>query len=201
MKKIEIIWREILYQAIEKKNRRFVQQDLAQKFGFSTSTVFQALKPLRKMGAVDVGGRNFIVLDPEKVLYYWASVRNLKKDLVLSWRTDLPIYEREGRIPPAASFACYSAARQILEEAPADYDKVYFYFDLKTSGKKPMLEERLPAVKGQPNVFILQADPFLSDYGQLTTLAQTFVDLWNLEDWYAKDFVKDLKRRIDGLLS
>jgi len=48
MKKIEIIWRELLFQAIEKKTRRFTQKELAKKFGFSTSTVFQALKTPEK---------------------------------------------------------------------------------------------------------------------------------------------------------
>jgi hypothetical protein len=31
-------------------------------------------------------------------------------------------------------------------------------------------------------------------------LAQTFVDLWNLDTWYARDFLKELEARLDGVL-
>ena len=33
MKKIEMIWRELLFQAIERKNRQFTQKELAKKLG------------------------------------------------------------------------------------------------------------------------------------------------------------------------
>lgn len=203
MKKIEIIWRELLYQAIEKKNRRFTQKGLAKKFNFSTSTVFQALKAPRKMGAVRVTGRFFVLEDPEKLLYHWASVRNLKKELVFSLHVELPIFEIEGRMPPGIIFGGYSAARQILKEPPADYDRVFFYINdqllsLEETSKK--IKERFPLGKGRPNLFALKADPFLGDYGERTPIAQTFIDLWNLEDWYAKEFVNSLKKKIDELL-
>jgi hypothetical protein len=42
----------------------------------------------------------------------------------------------------------------------------------------------------------LKADEFLKNYGQTTTLAQTFVDLWNLSEWYAKDFLNAIKGKI-----
>jgi len=203
MKKIEIIWRELLYQAIEKKSlgvgeegRRFTQKDLAEKFGFSTSTVFQALKAPRKMGAVRVTGRFFVLEDAEKLLYHWASVRNLKKDIVFSGKIDLPILEIESQMPPDFVFGGYSAARFILGEPPADYAKVFVYsWDLEEIKKRFLFQ------KGQPNFFILKPDPFLRNYGEHTCLAQTFVDLWNLDDWYAKEFVNSLKKKIDDLLS
>ncbi len=196
MKKIEIIWRELLYQAIEKKKRRFTQKELAEKFGFSTSTIFQALKVPRKMGAVRVTGRFFILEDPEKLLYHWASSRNLKKDIIFSGRVELPIFEIEGRMPAEVVFGGYTAARQILNEAPADYDKVLVY-----SQDLPKLKQRFEFKSGPENFLVFKADPFLQDYGGQTTFAQTFVDLWNLDDWYAKEFVNSLKKKIDELLS
>lgn len=195
MKKIEVIWRELLFQAIEKKNRRFTQKDLAKKFGFSTSTVFQALKIPRRMGAALVTGRFFILEDPEKLLYYWASVRDFKKDLILKGRVNLPIFEIEGQIPPQAIFAGYSAFRQKFKTAPADYDKVLIY-----APNKEIFRKRFKLEKGRENLFVFKADRFLKKYGQITTLAQTFVDLWNLDDWYAKEFTKALKEKIDELL-
>jgi len=199
MKKIEIIWRELLFQVIEKHRRQFTQKELAGKFGFSTSTIFQSLKVPRKMGAVRATGRFFIVEDPEKLLYHWASIRDLKRDILFAGRVELPVLEIEGRMPEGVIFGGFSAARLILKESPADYDKVYVYINLKSQISN--LESRFEFIKGNPNLFILKADKFMENYGQITTLAQTFVELWNLPDWYAKEFVKDLKERINELLS
>lgn len=196
MKKIEIIWRELLYQAVEQKNHQFTQKDLAKKFGFSTSTIFQALKTPRKMGAVRVTGRFFTLEDPEKLLYHWASVRNLKKDIIFSARVELPVLEIEGRMPPDVVFGGYSSARQNLVESPADYDKVCVY-----SENIEEIKKRFDFRKGSENLIVLKPDEFLSDYGQTTTLAQTFVDLWNFSEWYAREFANALKEKIDELLS
>lgn len=195
MKKIEIIWRELLFQAIEKKTRQFTQKELAEKFGFSTSTIFQALKTPRKMGAVRVTGRFFVLEDPEKLLYHWASARDLKKDIFFAGKVDLPVLEIEGRMPPSVIFGSFSAARLILKESPADYDKVYVY-----TSKPEEIKKRFELEKGRENLIVLKADKFLSNYGQKTCLAQTFVDLWNLEEWYAKEYARALKEKINGLL-
>src|SRR3990167_10358277 len=137
MKKIEIIWRELLYQALENKKRTFTQKEIAAKFGFSTSTVFQALKIPRKMGAVRVTGRFFILEDIEKLLYHWASVRSLEKDIMFSTHIDLPILEIEAKMPPSVIFGGFSAAREILGGvAPADYDTVYVYAKSPAEVKK-----------------------------------------------------------------
>ena len=56
-------------QAIENKKLEFTQKELAERFGISTSTVFNALKIPRESGAIDVTGKNFSVRDTEKFLY------------------------------------------------------------------------------------------------------------------------------------
>ncbi|HUW21056.1 MAG TPA: hypothetical protein VMW41_00125 [Candidatus Bathyarchaeia archaeon] len=200
MKKIEITWRELLFQAIEKGNRQFTQKELAEKFGFSTSTIFQALKVPRKMGAVRVTGRFFVLEYPEKLLYHWASTRDLKKDILFTGKVKLPVLEIEGRMPPEVVFGGFSAARLILKEPPADYDKIYVYTSKPEAIKKRFeLEKALPASRqGNENLIVLKTDPFLGNYGQITTLGQTFVDLWSLPEWYAKEFTKSLKERIDA---
>jgi len=56
MTKKEIIWREILFQATrkgKKKKIRFTRKEIAQKYGFSLSAVFNALKPLRRADIVE----------------------------------------------------------------------------------------------------------------------------------------------------
>lgn len=195
MLKIEVIWRELLFEALEKRKRQFTQKELAEKFGFSTSTIFQALKIPRKMGAVRVTGRFFTLDDPEKLLYHWASVRTPQKDLAYQTRADLPVLEIEGQMPPQVIFGTFSAFRQRFRETPADYDQVYVY-----ALTLEEIKRRFPPQKGPANLFILAADPFLSTYGPLTPLGQTFVDLWNLKEWYAKEFVTALREKINGLL-
>jgi len=195
MSKKEIIWREILFQAIEQKNRQFTQKELAAKFGFSLSTVFNALKAPRQIGAIKVTGRNFQVIDIEKFLYLWATGRNLKKDIIYQTRVDESVLNIEGLMPPSAIYGAYSAYRLKFKSAPADYDKVYIY-----SADIEEIKKRFPAVNAvktkTPNLIVLKADEFLKNYGQTTTLAQTFVDLWNLSEWYAKDFLEALKEKI-----
>lgn len=198
MKKIEMIWRELLYQSFERGNNHFVQKDLSQQFDFSTSTVFQALKNPRKMGAVKVSGREFVLEDSEKLLYHWACVRNLKKEVLFQTRVDLPVLEIESSLIPQVIYGGFSAFRFRFQDLPADYDQVWVYL---TEKELLLLKKRWPFKKGLSNLFVLKADPFLKKYGQITSLGQTFVDLWNLDSWYAKEFVSVLKEKIDALLS
>src|SRR3989344_2651837 len=100
MKKIEFIWRHLLHQTLENRQTFFRQQDLAGHFRLSSSTVNLALKPLRLLSAVKVGGRGFTVIDAEKILYHWASHHRLSPDLSL--RVNLPVLEVEGRLPPGS---------------------------------------------------------------------------------------------------
>ena len=48
MKKIELVFRELLYQCLEKGNRRFTQLALSRELGLSTSMISFALKPLKR---------------------------------------------------------------------------------------------------------------------------------------------------------
>ena len=196
MKKNEIIWRELLFQSVERRQSRFVQQELAEKFGFSTSTVHQALKVLRQMGAVKVGGRGFRVVDPEKILFHWANDRRLTAEIKQATFVDLPILEIEGQLPNGTMPTAYTAVRERFGEAPADYSKVYVYHQDINS-----MKERFPVNSKTSNLLVLQADPWLDEYGDQVTLAQLFVDLWNLTDWYAKPFVERVKEEINELLS
>ncbi|MEK9180213.1 MAG: winged helix-turn-helix domain-containing protein [Patescibacteria group bacterium] len=193
MTKKELVWREILRQTIENKKLEFTQKQLAERFGLSLSTVFNALKIPRETGAVEVSGRNFIVRDSEKFLYIWATHRNLKKEIIYKTRAALSPQEAEGVMPPAAIFACYSAYRKKYREAPADYDTVYVYADEATLAE---IKKRFPFENGRPNIFVLRADSFLREFGAITPDAQTFADLWNLPEWYARDFIAALKRKM-----
>lgn len=191
MKKVEFIWRHLLYYSLEQGQSRFQQQALAGLFGLSSSTVNLALHPLRDLGAVRIGGRGFEVVDPEKILYHWANHHRLLPSLHL--RVNLPVLEIEGRLPPDSIPTAYTAVRERFGEPPADYDKVYCYLPSPDSAAVRFQSEIVP---GPPNLFVLQSDPFLKSL----SLSHLFVDLWQLSDWYAKDFVNLVKNRIDGLL-
>jgi|SRR3989344_705992 len=193
MSKKEILWREILYQATNNKKREFTQKELAEKFGFSLSTVFNSLRELRQLGIVKVNGRNFLVEDPEKFLYFWATHRKFKASIAYSTNSSQAVREIEASMPPSAIFACYSAYRMKYSEPPADYDKVYVYAD--ASGLTE-IQERFPPKKGYANLVVLQSDPLLASYGSMTPDIQTFADIWNLDDWYAKEFSDALKEKI-----
>lgn len=192
MKNYEILWREILDQYFEKGRDTFTQKELAEKFSFSTSTVFHALKIPREIEAVEVGGRFFRLKNAEKLLYLWATKRNLKREVIYETYSSEEVKEREGLMPAGIIFGAYSAyVRKFKETPPADYDKVYVY-----SLDSRIIEKRFPPKKGRSNLFVLRGDKFLKNYGGLTPSPQIFADLWNLPDWYAKDFLEALRGKL-----
>lgn len=193
MKKIEFVLREVLYQTVEKKNRVLTQAALARYLGVSLSTVNRIVNILNIMGAVEVRQRNFHVIDPKKVLYYWASVRNLQKDVIYSTRVEKPVREIEKLMPNTIVFGAYSAYKFLFKDVPADYSEVYVYGD-------ETLKKRFPPNKGVANLFVLQKDPHIEKYGKTTTIANTFVDIWNIKEWYAKEFLKQLEEKLHGIL-
>ena len=192
MSKKETIWRYILNQALEKHVLTFTQKEIAGKFQYSTSTVFNSLKAPRKLGAVEVTGRFFRIINFEKLLILWATQRNLEKDVVYSTYCSEPARKIEGNMPPDIIFAAFSAYRMKYNEAPADYDVVYVY-----SQNLVELKKRFPTVKGIKNLFILKPDNDLKNFGKITPDVQTFVDLWNINKWYAKDFLDALKQKFN----
>ena len=192
MTKKEIIWREILFQAIENKKFEFTQKELSQKYGFSLSTIFNALKIPREANIIE-GKRGLRVQDIEKLLYLWATFRKIKKDIIYQTAVKKGVFEIEGEMTPNVIFAAYTAFLKKYKIAPADYDKVYVYLEEKNLKE---VKNRFPPQKGYQNLIVLKADPWLRNFGQLTPDCQTFVDLWNLPEWYAKDFLNALKEKI-----
>lgn len=199
MKKIETIWHYILYEALTHKTFKFTQQELAVRFSYSLSTVHHAIGVPTRIGAIRKESKFFVLEHFMKLLLYWASMRNLKRSIIYQTYSPLSVIEREGQMPPTAIYACYSAARKILGESPADYETVYVY---DTAEAIPEFERRFPkeSVK-RPNMFVLADSPTLRQYGAVTTIPQTYVDIWNLADWYANDFLERLEENIHGVLS
>ncbi|MBI5252968.1 MAG: hypothetical protein HY930_01010, partial [Euryarchaeota archaeon] len=86
MLKKEIIYREILTEALENKHFDFKQLALSKKFGFSISTVSNAVRPLAAIGAVEIEQRGFRLADAAKALLYWATVRKFEKEIAYRTR-------------------------------------------------------------------------------------------------------------------
>jgi len=192
MKKIELVYREILYGVLEQKNSTFTQLALAKKLHISLSTVHHALKPLKQMGAIEIRLKNFLVLDAEKILLHWASIRNITQDIVYQTRVEKPVKTIESEMPAGVIFGAYSAYKYKWKDVPADYSEIYVY------GEEKEIMSRFPPHSGRSNLFVLKEDGFIEGYGRFTTLAHTFVDLWNLPEWYAKEFLLALKKIIMG---
>ncbi len=193
MKKSEIVLRELLYQSIEQKNRVLTQAELARTLKLSLSVVNKIVKLLEKMGAVEIRQRSLHIADIKKILYYWASIRNLPKDVIYSTRVELPVKEIEKQMPDNIVFGAYTAYKFLFKDVSADYSEVYVYGD-------ETLKERFPPEKGPHNFFVLKKDELIDKYGKTTSIANTFVDLWNLKEWYAKEFLKSMEEKLHGIL-
>jgi predicted transcriptional regulator len=191
MKRAEEIYREILFQSMEKKNSSLTQSYLARALSVSLSVVNLALQSLIKMNAVKIRQRSFDIIDKRKILYYWASVRNIEKDIIYKTRVEKPVKQIESEMPADVIYAAYSAYKFKFKDVPADYSEVYVYSDnLKE------IEKRFPKNNNTPNLFVLKKDQNLKK----ATLALIFVDLWNLKEWYAKEFLKAMEGRLNGIL-
>ncbi|MBS3174325.1 winged helix-turn-helix transcriptional regulator [Candidatus Woesearchaeota archaeon] len=189
MKKSELVYRELLFNAIEKKNNKLTQLELSKKLSISLSTVNNAIKPLVNMGAIQINLRNLRILDIKKILYHWANIRNLKKDIIYSTRIEKPVREIEKTMPDNIIFTAYSGYKIKFNDVPADYSEIYVYGD-------ESIKERFPKNNGIPNLFVLKKDIIMKEI----TIANLFVDLWNIKEWYSKEFIKSLEAKLHGIL-
>jgi len=96
-------------------------------------------------------------------------------------------------MPNGVIFSGCSAYIMKYQNAPADYAKVYVYAEGDDLEK---IKNRFSKNKSEPNLFVLKSDAYLQKFGVLAPDIQIFVDLWNMKDWYAKDFIKALKDKL-----
>jgi len=182
MKRIEEVYRELLNQ----KNRELTQSELARTLNISLSIVNLALKPLKRMNAVKVKQRGFVVTDAKKILYYWASIRNIDKDVIYKTRAEKQVRKIEAEMPSDTIYGAYSAYKFMFKDVPADYSEVYVYSENATE-----IEKRFPKNDKTPNLFVIKKDTNMKKM----TEAQLFVDLWNIREWYAKEFIKEFEKK------
>jgi hypothetical protein len=193
--KIERVYREILHKILDEKNKEavFKQQELSKATGLSISTVNYCLVPLESMNAIEKKPFGFRVVDAKKILLYWASKRRLTRDIVYQTFVNASVENIEANVPANSVFTAYSGFKFKFKKVPADYSEVIVY------GNKEDFEKRFEINEKKPNLIVLQLDEHLLKFKTATT-AQIFVDLWNLNTWYAKEFLKKLEEIINGIL-
>jgi len=194
MKRAEIVYREILYRVIENKETTFTQSEISKKFNLSLSIVNHAVKKLESLGAVKIMLRGFRVIDAKKILVFWASIRDLEKEIVLKTRMELPVREIE-KLMPDITFTSYTAYKLRFNDVPSDYSEVYAYADEKELNEVKKRISKIKTSEKTPNLFILKKDHFMLNYNSLP-IAQLYVDLWNLKEWYSKEFLNALEKRM-----
>ncbi len=195
MKRTDAIYREILYNAIEMKKFDLTQSELSKRLGISLSIVNSVVKRLNSIGAVKIQQRGFRITDIRKILYFWASLRNLERDIIFKTRVEIPVREIE-RVMPDLIFTGYTSYKFRFNDVPADYSEVYVYVDEKELEeiKKRFSKFKL-GINGKANLFALKKDSLLDLYKKIP-LAQIFADLWNLKEWYAKDFIDAFEKKL-----
>lgn len=200
MKKKELVYALVLHRFFEQKQAKFTQLELAKQLEISTSTVNNALAPLVKMGAIIVGGMNFRVVDAKKILFYWASARNLRKDVVFSTGVKEGVSFAEKHLPSGVVFTAFTGFKFKFASVPADYGSVYIYADdfaVKQITKRFPQQEAKRATS-HARLFVLKKPEKLelACDGGVASNALLFVDLWNLRDWQAKEFLSELEKKM-----
>lgn len=197
MKKKEWLYREILYMVLEKKEHLFTQKALAKKCEISIGNVNKALKPLEDMNAIEKKPRGLRIISPKKILLYWASIRNLRADIYASLAVRKNVTDIEKELPPV-KFTAYSGYRFRFKETPTDYSEVVVYGDPEKI-KSRFRTSKSIKTSSRTNIIVLKTDPHLSSFKQVP-IAQLFVDLWNLDTWYADEFLNALEKKINKII-
>ncbi len=177
MRKSNLVLREILYRVFENKENFMSQKSLAETCETSSETVNRLVTKLNRFKAVEKKPQGFRVTKPQKILQYWAAVRNFHDDIVWSTKSAYSMKEIERALPKKAILTAYSGYRKKYDEKPFPYKKVYAYADPEKV-KKRFSESKTSG----GNLIILKKDNHLEKVSKYQTppLPQIYVDLWHI---------------------
>ena len=194
MKQKEFVYIYIAEAFLASKRTRFTQKEIADNLEISLSTVNNSLGPLFRMHALRKFPKGFELIDIEKLLVNFGTVRNLGKDLVYSTYVPKPVDRIEAEMPSKTMFTAYSGYRMLTNDAPADYSEVYVY-----AGNDELngIQKRFPQKKGNSNLFVLRKEK-LMDRLKTIPFSLVFADLWNVPEWYAREFLSAARKRTGG---
>lgn len=189
---VHVVWRHLLVGAREGRRRWSSVSALAGELGAAVSTTHRSLAHPVEIGAVGVTPmEGLVVLDPYRLLLLLAAHRHLHRDVVRRVRVAAPVAEVEAVatddgtvLGGFTAVVAHAGANRI-----ADYQTVLVYGD-------PSLGQFPAAPTGQgTEILVVDADPWLGRYGQVTPFAQAFADLFCLPGWQAARFVDQLDAR------
>jgi hypothetical protein len=120
----------------------------------------------------------------------------LKKDIVYQTYVKESVEKIETSLPANSVLTAYSAFKLRFKKVPAEYSEIIVY------GRKEEFEKRFGKhnIKLPPNLIVLKLDEHLLKFSSIP-IAQIFVDLWNLDRWYADEFLRALEDEINGILA
>ncbi len=182
-------------------HKSFTQTSLSGELDVSIGMVNKSVSKLKRFGAVRTGPRNFTVIDYRRILLYWATIRNLERDVAYSTRVNLPVVEIERSLPDGVIFSAYTGTGLSFSEFPADYSEVWVY------ASEPLLvelERRFRKNNLPRNFIVLREDAKLqhsvrlfSKHPKSVSVPQLYVDLWNTPTWYSKEFQGLIERKME----
>ncbi len=195
MKKLNWILREILHRVYERNEYFMSQKSLSQACEVSMETVNRLVAKLHRFRSIEKKPRGFRVTGPTKVLTYWASTRNLPRDIVYSAYSPDSASKIERDLPPGTIFTAFSGYRRGFKEAPGPYEEVYAYADPDEVRRRFTERETERA-----NLFVLRSDPHLRrvSEGGAAPLAQIYADLWQIGGAKADEFLLELEKRLES---
>lgn len=199
MLKQEAVIREILCQFLY-NNDIIDQQQISHSLNVSIGLVNKVISRLQDMGAVSKTGRRYSVTSFRKILMFWASLRNLQRDILYSTRVLGSVREIERDLPDGSILTAYTAFNYRFNEAPADYSEIWVYVQDKMIFE---FKNRFPFNTLPGNLFILKGDKLLEENSKryssglnIVSIPQLYVDLWNIPSWYSKEYVTLLEKKI-----
>jgi len=196
MKKKEIVCFKILNDFIEKKKNSFTQLELSKEMNLSLSVINSAVKKLEEIGAVKILNRSFKLIDLKKALYFLASIRNLFKDIIFKIRIETSVREIEKIMPAGVIFTGYSGFKFKYNYVPADYSEVYVYAnEFELNEIKRRITKYFKTKTQNPNFFVIKKNILIEKYKRIPDIF-LFVDIWNMKEWYASDFIKELENKL-----
>lgn len=194
MKKSYRVLREVLYQVYEREEQFLSQKAISEACGISIGSVNPLVTKLEGMGALQKRPLGFRVTDARKILLYWASTRDLAKDIVYRGHSPELPPRIEEEMPEDVIRTAYSGYRARFGDAPTDYEVVYVY------GKPESVKRRFKEEGDPKNIVVLKSDEHLERLSKdgVAPLTQIYVDLWQLPP-PANRFVEELDRKLESV--
>ncbi|MEM2927996.1 MAG: hypothetical protein QW303_02125 [Nitrososphaerota archaeon] len=194
MKKEEKILREILI-GIKEGKETFFQKEISEKCNVSIGLVNKVIKKLELQNSLQRKNKGFSIIDPSKILLYWAIKRQIKKEINEKYYIKSTIETIEKTLPACAIFTAFSAWKLLTGRVPADYREVYIYVPKKEEKMIKLWLKENKIFKGPENLFIIYINDdhlIKNSKKNIAPLPQIFVDLYSIGGISSKYFLKDI---------